>query len=320
MLKRITVAGVVALGVAFSAYANVDEYPNRPITIVVPYNPGSSVDIMARMLAEKVGKKLGEPIIVENHAGASGQIGLNKVARADPDGYTLGVGQITNLALAPLTFKEIPYDPLNDFDPVAQIAENYLAIIANNESGVKNVNDLIDFSRKSDLPAKLGSPSQGGLPHLSVEIIAKDNDFEIVNVPYREIGSIVTDVASGQLDFGVSSYTSFEPAIRTGRVSLVGISLPDEQLPELSFIGDEIEGYSVPGWNGIVVPAGTDPEIIKTLNKEINEAFKNEESQNELRKLGLIPVFKTSEEFKDVIHGDYDKYKKLLDEIGYEPR
>src|SRR5690606_28153335 len=150
---------------------------------------------------------------------------------ADPDGYTLGVGQITNLALAPSVFKQHLYNPQSDFAPIAQIAENYLAIISNVDGPLKNINDVIAWAKKQKLDLKLGSPSQGGLPHMSVAMIAHENGFSVNNISYKDIGPIVTDVASGQLDLAVSSYTSLAPSIKSCGVHLVGSTAKDKNLP-----------------------------------------------------------------------------------------
>ena len=312
---------LIALTTACSTFlAHATEYPDRTITIEVPYSPGASVDIMARMIAEGLQKKFGESVVVENHVGASGQIGLNRVARAKPDGYTLGVGQVTNLALAPSVSKQVLYNPKTDFAAVAQIAENYLAIVSKPDGPYKNINDVITLAKKEKQGLKLGSPSQGGLPHMSVELIAHDHGFRVENISYNQIGQIVTDVASGQLDLGISSYTSLAPSIDSGRVHLVGITLKDQYLTKLPAIGDTLPGYSVSGWNGIVAPAGTDPKVIAKLNSAINEILAQPEVQTKLLGLGLIPTMKTPQEFQDVLNTDTERFARLAKEIGFEPR
>ncbi len=320
MKRRISIFFMALSAICFASLSHAEDYPSRTITIEAPYSPGSSVDIMARMIAERLNQQFNQTVIVENHAGASGQIGLSRVARAKPDGYTLGVGQITNLALAPSVFKKNLYNPQKDFAPVALIAENYLAIISKVDGPLKNINGVIDWAKKQKLPLKLGSPSQGGLPHMSVALIAYENGFDITNISYKDLGPIITDVASGQLDLAVSSYTSFAPSIDSGKVHLVGITLKDKNLPELPAIGDSLKGYSVPGWNGIVAPAGTDPKIVEKLNAAINGVLAEPDIQEKLRNLGLIPTSKTPQEFGEVIKHDTDRFAKLVKEIGYQPR
>lgn len=320
MKRRIFPFFITLFAIFLAPLTYAEEYPSRPITIEAPYSPGSSVDIMARMIAEGLRQQFGQPVIVENHAGASGQIGLDRVARAEPDGYTLGIGQITNLALAPSVFKKSLYDPQADFAPVAQIAENYLAIISKADGPLKDINDVIDRAKKEKLGLKVGSPSQGGLPHMSVAMIGHEHGFKIENISYKEIGQIVTDVASGQLDLGVSSYTSLAPAITSGRVHLIGITSKDKNLPELPAIGDTLKGYSVPGWNGIVAPARTDPAIIEKLNLAINKVLAEPEIQEKLRGLGLVPTSKSPQEFGDLIKHDTERFAKLVKDIGYQPR
>ena len=320
-MKRQLWIFLIALTTVCSTFlARAAEYPNRTITIEVPYSPGTSVDIMARMIGEHLQKQFGQAVVVENHVGASGQIGLSRVAKAKPDGYTLGVGQITNLALAPSVFKQVLYNPKTDFAAVTQIAENYLAIVSKPDGPYKNINDVIALAKKEKQGLKLGSPSQGGLPHMSVELIAHDNGFRVENISYNQIGQLVTDVASGQLDLGISSYTSLAPSIDSGRVHLVGITIKDKYLTNLPAIGDTLPGYSVSGWNGIVAPAGTDPKVIAKLNLAINEILAQPEAQEKLLGLGLIPTMKTPQEFQSVINIDTERFARLTKEIGYEPR
>lgn len=320
-MKRQLCIFLIALTTAcFTFLARAEEYPTRTITIEVPYSPGTSVDIMARMIAERLQKQFGQAVVVENHVGASGQIGLNKVARAKPDGYTLGVGQITNLALAPSVFKQMLYNPKTDFAAVAQIAENYLAIVSKPDGPYKNINDVIALAKKEKHGLKLGSPSQGGLPHMSVALIAHDNGFRVENISYNQIGQLVADVASGQLDLGISSYTSLAPSIDSGRVHLVGITIKDKYLTNLPAIGDTLPGFSVAGWNGIVAPAGTDPKVIAKLNLAINEILAQPDVQEKLLGLGLIPTMKTPQEFENVLNNDTERFARLAKEIGYEPR
>ena len=320
-MKRQLWIFLIALTTGCSTFlARAEEYPSRTITIEVPYSPGTSVDIMARMIGEHLQKQFGQAVVVENHVGASGQIGLSRVAKAKPDGYTLGVGQITNLALAPSVFKQVLYNPKTDFAAVAQIAENYLAIVSKPDGPYKNINDVIALAKKEKQGLKLGSPSQGGLPHMSVALIAHDNGFRVENISYNQIGQLVTDVASGQLDLGISSYTSLAPSIDSGRVHLVGITIKDKYLTNLPAIGDTLPGYSVSGWNGIVAPAGTDPKVIAKLNLAINEILAQPEVQEKLLGLGLIPTMKTPQEFQNVINIDTERFARLTKEIGYEPR
>ncbi|MBO9355060.1 hypothetical protein GG851_13775 [Bordetella petrii] len=320
MKRRISLLFTVLVTMGFTAFSHAENYPSRPITIEAPYSPGASVDIMARMIAEYLTQKFHQPVIVENHAGVGGQLGLSRVARAKPDGYTLGVGQITNLALSTSVMKENLYDPQKDFVPVAQIAENYQAIVSKADGPLKTITDVIEWAKTQPLGVKLGSPSQGGLPHMTVALIARQAGFTVDNIAYKDTGPLITDVASGQLDLGVSSYTSLAPAIESGRIHLVGISSKDEHLPELPAIGDSLPGYSVLGWNGIVAPAGTDPKIVVTLNTAINEFLAKPDVQAKLRTLGLVPVSKSPQAFGEVMKRDTERFAKLVKDIGYEPR
>ena len=302
------------------AYA--EKFPVRPMTIIVPYTPGDGPDVMARLIGEKISQSLGQPVVIENRAGASGQIGLSMTARAEPDGYTLGLGLVTNLALAPYAYKSVPYDPLKDFAPVALAAQNYLALVSRPNAPFKTVPEMIEWAKTHPDKLTIGTTSVGGLPHMSFELLAHMSGFTFLNVPYKGNSAVITDLTGGRTDLGVTSYTSVAPMLQAGNMHLLGITYPtpDPELPELPTISQSVDGYSSVGWFAFVAPAGTPDTIVNRLNEAINEALKESDLQEKMKTLGLIPVMESPEYFADFLKSENAKFKKLVEDIDYEPR
>jgi tripartite-type tricarboxylate transporter receptor subunit TctC len=297
-------------------------YPSRPIRMIVPYTPGDGPDVIARLIGTKISERLGQPVVIDNRAGASGQIGLELTAKSPPDGYTLGVGLVTNLALAPYSYKSIPYDPLKDFTPVALGAINYLALVSRPDAPFKNVSEMIQWAKDNPGKMTIGTTSNGGLPHMSFELLAFMSGFKFLNVPYKGNGPVTTDLTGGRLDLGVTAYTSVAGLVESGRLKVLGITNPtrDPALPNYPTIGETVKGYAAPGWFGFVAPAGTPPDIVKKLNDEINRAIKLPEVQKSMATLGLIPQTGSPEDFGRIIRADNEKFAKLVKDIGYQPQ
>ena len=182
-MKARLIVGLAALCalLSLSPYAMAQAYPNRPIKIIVPYTPGDGPDVIARLIGNKISERLGQPVLIDNKAGASGQIGLDMTAKSPPDGYTLGVGLVTNLALAPHAYKSVPYDVLKDFAPVALGAINYLALVARPDAPFKNVSEMIQWAKANPGKMTIGTTSTGGLPHMSFELLAFMSGFKFLN-------------------------------------------------------------------------------------------------------------------------------------------
>lgn len=321
MKRRLIAAAAVALPLLFAGSAALAQnWPSRPIKIIVPYTPGDGPDVIARLIGDKISERLGQPVVVDNKPGASGQIGPTLVAKAPPDGYTLGVGLVTNLALAPHTYKNLPYDPLKDFAPVALGAINYLSLVARPDAPFNNVAEMISWAKANPGKMTIGTTSSGGLPHMSFELLAHMSDFKFTNIPYKGNGPVVTDLTGGRLDLGVTSYTSVAALVEAGKVKLLGITYPtrDPKLPNLPTISETVKGYAAPGWFGFVAPAGTPPDIVRRLNAEINRAIQLPDVQKTMGTLGLIPKTGTAEEFGELLKTENEKFRKLVKDIGYQ--
>ena len=323
MNRRLVALSALLLPLCLAALpVQAQPFPNKPIKIIVPYTPGDGPDVIARLVGEKIAERMGQPVVIDNKPGASGQIGMSLTAKSPPDGYTLGVGLVTNLALAAHAYKSLPYDPLRDLAPVALGAINYLALVSRPDAPYKNVAEMIRWAKDNPGKMTIGTTSTGGLPHMSFELLAFMSGFKFLNVPYKGNGPVMQDLSGGRLDLGVTSYTSVAGLVESGKLQLLGITNPsrDPKLPNLPTIGETVAGYAAPGWFGFVAPAGTPPEIVARLNAEINHAIGLPEVQKAMGTLGLIPSTGSAEDFGRLLRSENAKFAKLVKDIGYQPQ
>jgi tripartite-type tricarboxylate transporter receptor subunit TctC len=302
--------------------AGAQNYPARPIRVIVPFPPGDAADILARLIGAMVSEHLGQQMVVENRAGASGQIGMALLKDAPADGYTIGVGQGGNMVVAPHTYKKLQYDPLKDFAPVALIATNYLAVIANNNVPFKDAREMVAWAKANPGKLSLATNGEGGFPHLAFEHFAAIAGFKFQHVPYKGASQIATDVIGGQVQLGIGAYTSMSPHVNSGRAKLIGVTndvkVPNR--PELPLLADAAPGYDSRGWFGYVAPAGVSPEIVRRLNEEINHAMRQPDVAEKMTNAGLIITTESPEFFAGLLKSDFEKYGNLAKSIGFVPQ
>jgi len=319
MLRALFFAAA-ALGIAGAALAQA--YPTRPIRIVVPFPPGNTMDIMSRLIGPKLAERMGQPVVVENRPGASGMLGLDLVAKAAPDGYTLGAGQGGNLTVLPHTNKNIPYDPLKDFAPIAVSTTNYLGIVANPGAPFKTVGEMIAYAKANPGRLTVATNGEGGFPHLAFVHLGLMGGFEFTHVPYKGSAQIVTDVIGGQVMAAIDGITGLAPHARSGRLRLLAITNKTRVplWPDTPAADESVPGYTSGGWFGYIAPAGTPRDIVAKLNEEINRAMKLPDVEDKLAAAGLIVVAESPEYFGELIRSDYAKYGKLVRAIGFKPQ
>lgn len=322
-MHRRTIMLLAAVAIAAAPLgAHAQGWPNRPIRVIIPYPPGDAADIMARMIGPKMSERLAQPVVVENRAGASGQIGLDIAAHAAPDGYTLAVGQGGNLAVAPHTYRKLAYDPLKDFVPVALMATNYLAIVANLDAPFKTASELVAWAKANPGKLTVGTNGEGGFPHLSFELLRTMAGFTFTHVPYKGASQTLADLAGGQLQLAIGSYTSLSLQVQSGRARLIAITNPvrDPRKPELPPAADAVPGYGSLGWFGYVAPAGTPQDIVLKLNDAINRAMSSPDAAEKMSAGGLTVVTGPPEYFGEVMRNDYARFGKLVRDIGFQPQ
>ena len=316
----VAVVAASAFGIAGTAFAQA--YPAKPITIVIPFPPANTTDIMSRLIAPKMSERMGQPVIVQNRPGASGMLGLEFVARSVPDGYTIAAGQGGNLTVLPHTSKNIPYDALKDFVPIAISTTNYLGIVANPEAPFKTVAEMIAYAKANPGRLTVATNGEGGFPHLAFEHLRLMGGFGFTHIPYKGSAQIATDVMGGQVQAGIDGISGLAPHVRSGRLRLLAVTNRTRVAlwPDTPAAAETVSGYESGGWFGYVAPAGTPREIVQRLNDEINRAMKLPEIAEKLVIAGLIVVAEPPEYFGDIIRSDYAKYGKLVRDIGFQPQ
>jgi len=313
--------GIFAMGIAVQAHAQSSNYPNRPIKIIIPFPPGNTTDIMTRLIAPKLQERLGQPIVVENKAGASGVIGMDFVAKSKPDGYTIVASQGGNMVVLPHTSKNINYHPITDFTSIALSTYNYQVITANNQAPFKTFAQMIEWAKANPGKLTVASNGEGGFPHLVFEHLAKTAGITFTHVPYKGTAAIITDQIGGQVMASVDGVSGPAPHVRSGAIRLLAISNKTRvsEWPGVQTVSETIPGWTSNGWFAYSGPAGMPKDITLKLNQEINRAMNSPEVVEQLKQYGLEVVSESPEYFERVLKEDYTKYGKLVKDIGYVP-
>jgi tripartite-type tricarboxylate transporter receptor subunit TctC len=311
---------VASLLVAVAAFAQ--QYPVKPVRVIVPFPPGNTADILGRLIGEKFSQRYGQQMIVDNRPGAAGQLGLELAARAAPDGYTIAIGQGGNLVVAPHTYKKLAYDPIRDFQPVALLATNFLGLAVHPSIPFKTTRDLVLYAKANPGKLTFASNGEGGFPHLAIEQLRTLAGFSYLHVPYRGTGQIIAELMGGQVDATIDGFTGMAPHVRAGRIRALAITNPTRvsYLPDIPTIAEHVPGYVSQGWFGYIAPAAVPKEVIALLNKAINEAMSFPDVREKMTLAGLDVVQQPPEYFGDVIRKDYARYGKLAKDIGFKPQ
>ncbi|HEX9395554.1 MAG TPA: tripartite tricarboxylate transporter substrate binding protein [Burkholderiales bacterium] len=302
--------------------AAAQSYPAKPIRLIIPFPPGETMDIMSRLIAPQMSERLGQQVVVENRPGASGMLGLDLVAKSAPDGYTIGGGQGGNLSMLPHTSKNVPYNVPRDFTPIAISTTNYLGIICNPDTPFQTVQEMVAWARSNPGRLTVATNGEGGFPHLSFEYLRVLGGFTFTHVPYKGAAAIVTDIAGGQVQCGITSIATAAPHAKGGRVRMIAITNGTRVplWPEVPAASEAVPGYESGGWFGYVAPTGTPREIVARLNEEINRAMRSPDVSEKLTATGLSVVAESPEYFAQFLRSDYAKYGKLVKDIGFTPQ
>jgi tripartite-type tricarboxylate transporter receptor subunit TctC len=317
MKKLSLVLPILALAVG-SAWAQ--DYPNSEITLIVPQTPGGTTDTLARIFAPAMAKELGQEVIVENLPGAGNTIGMTKVSEAEPDGYTLGVGSQSSLAIAPLTQKNLAYDPVAAFEPVFNFADVSMGLVVNKDLGPTSIADLVALAKEKSGELNYSSGGTGTTSHFAGAMFVSYAGIadDTVHIPYQGGSQASVAAAAGETHFYIGPLAgNMMGVIDGGKVVPLAVSGKKrvEKLPDVpTFSEADLAEYKMVGWFGIVAPAGTPPEIIEKLNAAGNAAAQTPAVIEALAAQGIEPVLNTPEEFAEEINRDIAAFKKLVDD------
>lgn len=302
--------------------ALAQKYPTKSIRVIVPQAPGDPCDTFGRLLGQHMSERLGQPLVVDNRPGASGTIGLALAAQAPADGYTFACGQGGNLSVIPHTMKNVPYDAMKDFQPVALIATNYLALVVSPTTPFKNVAEFVKYLKANPGKVSFASNGEGAFMHMTTEVFRSFVGFEYVHVPFKGVAPAAAEVMSGRVDAAFGSFTGLYPFVTSGRVRLLGIAKATRapNYPDLPTIAETVPGFTSGGWFGFVAPAKVPKEIIAVLNREANAAMKRPDVRAKLESLGLEVWTELPEYLGALMKSEYDKYGKVSRDIGLVPK
>ena len=316
-------AGTVC-GIASAFSANIfaaENYPVKPIKIVVPFAPGGAADTTARLMSEPLAKQLGQTVIVENKPGGGATIGASYVANAPADGYTILYTtpgpQITN----PYLMSKLPYDPDKDLVPVSRVSWFPNVLVVTPGLPVKSVAELIAYARKNPGKVNFASSGIGASSHLAGELFKTMANVDITHVPYKGSGQVLQDLIGGNVQMTIDSLSVYLPSIKAGSVRALGVAMPQRSpiLPEVPAIDDQLKGFDATAVNYLTVPAGTPKAVIDRLNKAVVTVLADPALQERMIAMGMVPKSSTPEEMVKEVRVEQAKWKKVIQDSGAKP-
>jgi tripartite-type tricarboxylate transporter receptor subunit TctC len=320
-MKNVT-AVIVALSIAtassMAAAQAPTSYPTKPIRMILPYPPGGGTDVIARPLAAKLTEFIGQQVIVDNRGGANGNIGMEFVAKAPPDGYTIALALSAQYAVNPTLYPKLPYDPTKDFAPITLLGEAPYLLIVHPSVPAKSVEDFIAVAKARPGQLAYGSSGSGSGGDLAGEMLRTLAHIDIIHVPYKGAGPTLPDLVAGHIQFAFITYTSAGPLIKSGRLRALGVTTAKRSpaLPDLPAIGEAVPGYDSAVWYGVVAPAGTPREIVAKLNAEILRVLAAPDFRQRITAEAVAPIGSTPEHLGDYIKSEIGRWAKIIKASG----
>jgi tripartite-type tricarboxylate transporter receptor subunit TctC len=317
-IKFLFAACITAFGVSALAAEN---YPTKPITIVLPYATGGAADLLARLAAQAVQDKLGQSVIVESRPGAGGVLGTEYVARAKPDGYTMLMTASGTMAVNPYVYK-LNYKPLEDFKQVSVLVDLPFVVVANNDFPVNNLNEFVEYARANPDGIRFGNAGMGTQQHLTQMMIARAADVKLNIVPYKGSSPAMNDLLGGHIDVALDNTGVQTPFIKSGKVKPLFVTAPERvsALPDVPTASEAgLPGFQSVAWFGLAAPQGTPDDIVNKVQGAIAEAFAKPEMQQRLLDLAMIPKASTPAETTERVKSDLKTFGKIAKEIDLQP-
>ncbi|HKA45304.1 MAG TPA: tripartite tricarboxylate transporter substrate binding protein [Burkholderiales bacterium] len=310
---------LAALPCAPPASAAEDAYPARPVRIVAPFPPGSGVDIIARIIGQALTEVWKQSFIVENRSGAGGTIGSDIVAKAPPDGYTLLLGNVSTLTIAPNLYRKLPYDPVRDFAPITVITVMNSVLVVHPSLPARSLKEFVALAKAKPRSLNYGSAGSGTTTHLGAELFKSMAGVDLVHVPYKGSGAALTDLLAGQVQAVFGTIATVLPQVKAGKLRALGVTSlkRTDLLPDVPSINEALlPGFEVMVWQGIVAPARTPDSVIARLHSEIVKSLRAPAMKEQLTSQGLEGVGNSPKEFGDYIRSEYAKWGKVVKVSG----
>lgn len=320
--KRLLMLTMVALSMAPPFIASqtwAADYPTKPVRFIVGFPPGGANDLVARVVAAKLGPRLGQQIVVENRAGAGGNIAHEFVARAAPDGYTMALASVASLAMSPALHGKVPFDSVNDFAPIAQVVDVSSLLSVHPSMPVKTLREFVARAKQQPGHINVANPGTGSIAHLSFELFKATAGIRVVNVPYKGGGQAVIDAISGQIESLAGVISTGAPHVKSGKLRGIGVTSL-KRSPILPGVPSMAEGgypgFEASGWLGMAFPAKTPAAAIERMQKEAITVMAMPDVREQLQNAGLEPSVKDAEAFRGYIKSELAKWTKLIKEAG----
>jgi|688.fasta_scaffold37708_4 tripartite-type tricarboxylate transporter receptor subunit TctC len=316
-LRTLLFSCIATAAASIASAQSLDNYPTRPVTIVVPFPPGGGTDVGARLVAQKLSLKWGQPVIVENRGGAAGRLGADVVAKAKPDGYTLLVGNVGTQSVNPALYKKMPYDADKAFAPIGMIAELPLVMLVTPALPWQNIKDVVEAAKKEPGKITFASSGAGGAPHLAGEIFQQASGTKMLHIAYKGGGPAALDLMAGHVNIYFGTVLESVGHVKAGKLKGLGVTSANRSpaLPELPTIAESgYAGFDTGSWIGLLAPAGTPVAIINKVSADLREVLTLPDTKNTLITQGATPWPMTPEQFAARIKSDRQRYGKIIEE------
>ena len=312
-------APAVAPSLAAAQALSAPAWPTRPVTLIIPFPAGGAMDLLGRGVAEELTDKLGQPFVVDNRAGAAGNIGAMAAAKAPPDGYTVLMAGAGSLAFNAFMFSSMPYDPEKELTPIVLVSKLPHIFVVNPKVAAKTLGELVDAAKADPGRLNAGVPGIGTTAHITLEAFMRETGARMTVVPYRAEPQMLTDLVGGQLDFACTLTTSPGPHVLAGRLRALAVtsSTRTQQLPDVPTVAQAgFPGFEATAWFALAAPTGTPPAIIRQINEAVNAFLRSDKGRQDLRKLDSLPAGGTPEETKAFIAAEIRKWGPIIKAAG----
>lgn len=316
LLQHLAAGLLICLPLA--AIAQVTDFPNKAIRIVVPFPPGGATDAAARLVATKMSEKWGQPVLVDNRAGAGGNVGSDIVAKSAPDGYTLVMGVTGSHAINTSLYSKMPYDPVADFVPISQIAVVPNVVVVHASVPARNLAELVALAKREPGKLNYASLGNGTAAHLGMEMLKSAADIDITHVPYKGSAPAVSDLLAGQVQVMMDGLPSALPHVKAGKLRAIALTSLHRSpaLPDLPTIAESYPGFYADAWSGLFAPKGTPQPVVSKLSTEVQRILRLPDVREKLAALGAEPVGSTQAEFSAHLKREIDKWAKVVKSSG----